>query len=89
MHATVTIRTAASRQVLDERLRALTAAGPFCVGGLDAVGGGNWALHLAPTRVGMVVGFGKVAELLILLAREFEVEGVVVRPVSRSVAAAS
>jgi hypothetical protein len=89
MHYTVTIGTAASRQMLDERLRTLTAGGPFCVGGLDAVGGGTWSVHLAPARAGLAVGFGKVAELLILLAREFEVHGVVARTVPRSVAAAS
>jgi hypothetical protein len=89
MHYVVSIRTAASRQALDERLRKLTAGGPFRVDGLDPVGAGTWDFHLTPTRADMVVGFGKVAELLVLLAREFEVQAVVGRIPSRSVAAAS
>jgi hypothetical protein len=89
MHYTVSIRTAAGRQELDDRLWKLTADGPFRVAGLDPVGAGTWAFHLAPTRADMAVGFGKVAELLVLLAREFEVQSVMGRAASRSVAAAS
>lgn len=89
MHSTITIRTAAGRHVLHERLQALTAGGPFQVCGLEPVGVGTWTFHLATTRSDMVVGFGKVAEFLVLLAREFDVQAVAGRTPWRSVAAAS
>lgn len=88
MQCTISIRTAASRQVVDDRLRQLTGGGPFRMGDLVTVGVGVWRFHLQPVRQGMVIGFGKVAELLVLLAREFEVHSVERSPV-RSVAAAS
>lgn len=88
MHYTVSLRTASGRQSLDDRLRALTAGGPFRVGDLAPVGFGAWTFRLQPARPEIAVGFAKVAELLVLLAREFEVQAVERSP-SRAVAAAS
>ena len=84
----VSVRTAEGRQVVEERLRVLVADGPFTVRELAPVGVGVWAFHLQPVRPELAIGFGKVAEFLVLLAREFDVQAVERSP-SHAVAAAS
>ncbi len=76
MHYTVTIRTHLPRSALEHRLSPLTTAGPFAVRDLAHVGGGSWVFTLQPIRPGMAIGFAKVAELLVLLCREFHVDAV-------------
>ncbi len=76
MRYTITIRSVLPRDMLQDRLPDLTAGGPFQIGDLAHQGGGAWSFTLRPSRPGMAVGFGKVAELLVLLGREFEVEAV-------------
>ena len=88
MNYTVSLRTASARQSVEDRLRAVATGGPFRVRDLAPVGVGVWTFQLQPLRPEMAIGFGKVAELLVLLAREFEVQAVERSP-SRSVAAAS
>jgi len=74
MHATITISSASPRAAVEQRLAALTAAGPFRVRGLDPLENGTWEVAFRPARPGMPIGFAKVAELLVLLAREFHIE---------------
>ncbi len=76
MRYTITIRSVLPREAIEFRLPGLTAGGPFQVRDLVHLGGGVWSFTLHPVRSGLAVGFGKVAELLVLLAREFEVEAV-------------
>jgi len=76
MHYRIRIRTAATRVALEDRLPSLTAGGPFHVQELAHEGSGVWTFTLQPIRPGMMIGFGKVAELLVLLAREFDVDAV-------------
>jgi len=85
---TVSVRTAAGRQVVEDRLRVLAAGGPFRVRELAPVGVGVWAVRLQSVRPEMAIGFGKVAEFLVLLAREFDVQAVERSP-SHAIAAAS
>jgi hypothetical protein len=84
----ITIMTTLSRAVLDDRLLRLSADGPFHVGDLTPVDAGLWAFAVQPVRPGMAVGFSKVAELLVLLAREFDVQSVDRLPL-RAISAAS
>lgn len=88
MTYSVTIRCVASHETPGDRLRNLTVAGPFRVRDLIPSGNGLWTFRLEPMRRDRPVGFGKVAELLVLLAREFEVHAVGTPPAS-SLAAAS
>jgi hypothetical protein len=76
MTYSVTIRCTSSTEAPDERLVNLTAAGPFRMRDLAPAGHGLWTFRLEPVRRDMPLGFGKVAELLVLLAREFEVHAV-------------
>ena len=76
MHVRITIETRASRQQIEDRLLELTANGPFAVRDLLHLGGGVWSVTLEPVRPGLAVGFGKVAELQLLLVREFDVYAV-------------
>jgi hypothetical protein len=76
MRYTVTIRSILPREAIEGRLPCLTAGGAFQVRDLVHLGAGVWAVTLQPVRPGLAVGFGKVAELLVLLSREFEVEAV-------------
>lgn len=62
-------------------------ADPFRMRDLAPAGHGLWTFRLEPTRRDMLVGFGKVAELLVLLAREFEVHAVGRAPASALAAA--
>ena len=85
---TVSVGTAAGHQLVEKRLREFASGGPFRISELAPVGVGAWVFRLQPARPEMVIGFGKVAEFLVLLAREFDVHAVGRAP-SRSVAAAS
>ena len=76
MTYSVTIRCVSSTETPGDRLRNLTAASPFRMRDLAPAGHGLWTFRLEPSRRDMLVGFGKVAELLVLLAREFEVHAV-------------
>ncbi|MFN9367212.1 MAG: hypothetical protein ACK6CT_00375 [Planctomycetia bacterium] len=76
MNYSITFRTPLARGMLEERLRRLTADGPFHVPTLSHHGGGAWTAVLRPARPDMVIGFAKVAELLVLLTREFDVSAV-------------
>lgn len=69
----VTVRTASPARVVAERLRAVTDGGPFHAAALAPRGEGLWTFTLGPTRPTLAIGFGKVAELLVLLGREFDV----------------
>lgn len=89
MHVySVSVRMAADHRAVEERLRGLTAGGPFRVRELARVGVGAWAFRLEPVRPQLAIGFGKVAEFLVLLAREFDVQAVERLP-SHAIAAAS
>jgi hypothetical protein len=88
MNYAISVRTALGRQGVEERLRVLVAGGPFRVRDVAPVGVGVWGFHLQPVRPEMAVGFGKVAEFLVLLAREFDVQAVERSP-ARAIAAAS
>lgn len=76
MHAKVTITTGLPRAAVEERLANLTSGGPFRPRDLTLLEGGAWAFTLQPLRPGLSIGFAKVAELLVLLAREFHIERV-------------
>jgi hypothetical protein len=76
MRYTITIHSVLPRETIEERLPSLMAGGPFQVREFVHLGGRVWSFTLQPCRPGMAVGFGKLAELLVLLAREFEVEAV-------------
>lgn len=76
MTYSVTIRCTSSTEAPGERLVNLMAAGPFRMRDLAPAGHGLWTFRLEPVRRDMLLGFGKVAELLVLLAREFEVHAV-------------
>jgi hypothetical protein len=84
----ITLESALPRQVVEQRLEALAAGGPFAVRGLTPSGAGRWAITLRTARPGLAVRSVKVAELLVLVAREFELHAVQRLP-SASVAAAS
>lgn len=88
MFYSISVKTTFPRQHVDERLRVLAAGGAFRVRDLAPVGGGAWVFRLQPIRPDMAVGFGKVAEFLVLLAREFDVQAVERSP-ARAIAAAS
>ena len=76
MHATITISAASPRATVERRLAALTAAGPFRVRSFAPLENGAWEVVLRPARPGVAIGFAKLAELLVLLAREFHIEAV-------------
>jgi hypothetical protein len=76
MHVRITIETRASRQQIEDRLVERTADGPFAVRDLLHLGAGVWSVTLEPVRPGLAVGFAKVAELQLLLVREFDVYAV-------------
>ena len=82
------IQTSFSRPVLEDRLLRITSAGPFLVRDLKPVEPGIWTFMVQPERPDMAIGFGKIAELLVLLARDFEVQALDRAPL-RPIAAAS
>lgn len=87
MHVRITIETRAPRQQIEQRLLQLTENGPFSVRDLLHLGAGVWAFTLEPVRPGLALGFGKVAELQLLLVREFDVYAVERLPTTATAAA--
>lgn len=67
------MRAAATRSEIEGRLLDLMPDGPFRVRDVSPLGGECWSFVIEPARPSIAVGFGKVAEFLVLLAREFEV----------------
>lgn len=89
MHALqITLESALPRQAVEQRLETLVLGGPFALRGLVPAGSGRWTLTLRTARPGLAVGSVKVAELLVLVAREFELLAVERLPAA-GVAAAS
>lgn len=76
MSYAITFRTPLPHGMLEQRLQRLTADGPFRVPRLSHHGDGVWTAAVEPARPGLAIGFAKVAELLVLLTREFDVSGV-------------
>jgi len=76
MQATILISSASPQAAVEERLAALTAAGPFRVRSFAPLENGAWEVVLRPARPGVAIGFAKLAELLVILAREFHIEAV-------------
>jgi hypothetical protein len=83
----ITIRSIRTRAGVEERLAGLVAGGPFRVLDVGHMGGAAWTFAVEPSRPGIVVGFGKVAEFLWLLARDFDVDSVERLPGEASAAA--
>ncbi len=73
MRYAITIRSLASRDELEVRLSRLVMGGAFHVRDLVHLSAGTWSFTIQPIRPELAVGFGKVAELLVLLARECDV----------------
>lgn len=73
MTARFTIRTTLGEPALDRRLRELAGDGPFRIGRISPVGGDRWVFRLEPVRPDIAIGFGKVAEFVVLLSRAIEV----------------
>lgn len=67
---TSTRATHAVAQMLEETL----IAGPLTLTELTQSGPHQWKASLEPMRAGLAVGFTKVAEILVLIAREVTVE---------------
>lgn len=76
MRCSVTIHTVLPRAAVELRLARLTSGGPFQPQDLAHLGGGLWTFTLQPRRPGLAVGFAKVAELLVVVAREFDIDRV-------------
>lgn len=76
MYVRITIETQAPRQQIEGCLLRLTENGPFAIRDLAHHGAREWSFTLQPVQPGLAVGFGKVAELQFLLAREFDVNTV-------------
>lgn len=87
MNSRVTIQSGSPRPAIEARLLALASPGPFRVRDLTPLGGDAWAFTLEPARPAIAVGFAKVAEFVLLLAREFEVTNVVRGPLEAIAAA--
>lgn len=73
MRYRITITSALPPGSTEHRVPSLASGGPFRVRDIVHLGGGAWTFTLQPVRPGLAVGFGNVAELLVLLAREFDV----------------
>ena len=76
MRYAVTIRAGLDPAAPPLQLPRLAATGPFLVQDIVHRGWGVWTFTLRPVAADMAIGFGKVAEFLILLAREFDVAAV-------------
>lgn len=76
MRCSITIQSSLPRTVVELRLTRLTSGSPFQSQNLTHVGGGQWTFTLQPVRPGLAIGFAKVAEMLVLVAREFDVDRV-------------
>ena len=75
-HVEIVLETSLAQETLRQRLTERTATGPFSLRGLQAVGPGRWSATWIPRDPALVVRFGKVAELVCLLSREFELHSV-------------
>lgn len=75
-HVEIVLETSLAQDTLRQRLAELMATGPFSLRVLQAVGPGRWSATCIPRDPALVVRFGKVAELVCLMAREFEVHSV-------------
>lgn len=71
-----TVRSPLGQAAIDRRLRELAGTGPFRVGVLSPLGGDRWSFCLEPARPGIAIGFGKVAEFVVLLSRAIDVTDV-------------
>lgn len=72
-------------QMLEETL----IAGPLTLTELTQSGPHQWNASLEPMRPGITVGFAKVAEILVLIAREVTVETATFDNDARAAAVAS
>lgn len=72
-------------QMLEETL----IAGPLTLTELTQAGPHQWSATLGPLRTGLTIGFAKVAEILVLIAREVTVETVSFDSDARASAVAS
>jgi hypothetical protein len=84
----LTIASRFSRAIVEDRLLRAITEGPFLVRDLAPAAPGVWTFSLEPRRPEMAIGFAKVAELLVLLGREFEIQSLARFP-ERAIAAAS
>jgi hypothetical protein len=75
-HVEIVLDSPLSQERLRSRLGHLIVNGPFRIHVLVSVGHGRWSIGFVPRDAALVVRFGKVAELVCLLAREFEVHSV-------------
>ena len=73
MHYEMTLRTGLDRDQLEARIRELSESGPFAVSRPEPTSGGHWRVALRPRRTDIAIGFAKVAEFQLLLARTAEV----------------
>ncbi len=73
MRYRITITSALPPGSTEHRVPSLAAGGPFRVRDIMHLGGGTWGFTIYSARPGLAVGFANVAELLVLLAREFDV----------------
>ena len=73
MRYEITFRTGLAREALGLLVDEVSAAGPFAVGTPEPKGLDTWLLRIEPHHGGLAVGFAKVAELQLLLARAGEV----------------
>lgn len=83
----IVIEAGVEPDVLERRLREVTALEAFALRELVRTGAALWTVRCSPARPEMVVGFSKVAELAGLLAREFEVHAIRRLPASTASAA--
>jgi hypothetical protein len=83
----IVIEAGQEPDVLERRLREVAASEAFALRALVPSGAGMWTVTCSPGRPEMVVGFSKVAELVGLLAREFEVHAIRRLPAATVVAA--
>lgn len=72
----ITFETKRSRDHIARVLERVTDNGPFRVEALGHVGPDWWVTSVRRADPAVIVGFAKVAELLALLAREFEIHAV-------------
>ena len=69
----ITYRTGLARDALVALLENIGAGGPFAVAAPETCGVETWLLRIEPRHPDLAVGFAKVAEFQMLLARSGEV----------------
>mgnify|MGYP006268255657 CR=1 FL=1 len=87
MEYRISIKSSFSRGSIESSLLQVTAGGPFLVRDLMPVEPGLWTFSVVPERPAMAIGFAKLAEFLVLLAREFEVHALDRAPLHATAAA--